>query len=814
MEDHYNYHIESVRFHLQKENTLIITGWFRENNPEKRKIEIYLDEQKVEYDLTIKEGIRIRQKYSVYNEDIKEEVICSLELPENWEQRKELRIYTVQNERSVLSKKFLVTVLRKCKEDLDCYIEQASISEGRLHISGWAIANEPLEIAVFAGKKKLDNADIKYNYRRDVMEVYEEAQPEYQAGFSIEADIIGNNSICVMFQTKRKTTTYKTSVWAMKRKKKNGLNDFQKFFIYWRKEGIRSTIGRMQVKLFRKNTALNYEKWLEKHQITEQELNEQRKEQFSYEPMFSFVIPLYKTNEQYLRQLLESIAAQTYSNWEICFADGSGREASLQEIIMEYQKKNWNIRYTLLDKNEGISENTNAAIRMATGDYIVLADHDDLIAPNALYECVKAVNQEKGIDVIYSDEDKVDMNGKKFFEPHFKPDYSIDLLCSVNYICHMFVVQKDMIEKVGMLRSEYDGAQDYDFIFRCCETAERIHHIPKVLYHWRCHKDSTAENPESKLYAFEAGRRAIEEHYRRIGIPAVVEHGEFRGIYHTKYKWEEQPLVSIIIPNKDHIEDLKKCMGSIEERSTYRNYEFIIVENNSTEDETFAFYEEVQQRENVRVVYYEGGFNYSKINNFGVEHAKGEYILLLNNDTEIINPDCIWELLGYCMREDVGIVGAKLCYEDDTIQHAGVVIGFGGMAGHAFIGSSRYEPGYMGRIICAQNYSAVTAACLMTKKSVYKMAGGLTEEFEVAFNDIDFCLKVRKLGKLVVYNPKAELYHYESKSRGLENTPEKVERFNGEADRLGKIWKELFQQGDPYYNPNLTLDKADFSLKV
>lgn len=335
-----------------------------------------------------------------------------------------------------------------------------------------------------------------------------------------------------------------------------------------------------------------------------------------------------------------------------------------------------------------------------------------------------------------------------------------------------------------------------------------------MLYHWRCHKDSTAENPESKLYAFEAGRRAIEEHYRRIGIPAVVEHGEFRGIYHTKYKWEEQPLVSIIIPNKDHIEDLKKGMDSIEERSTYRNYEFIIVENNSIEDETFAFYEEIQQRENVRVVYYEGGFNYSKINNFGVEHAKGEYILLLNNDTEIIDPDCIWELLGYCMREDVGIVGAKLCYEDDTIQHAGVVVGFGGMAGHAFIGSSRYEPGYMGRIICAQNYSAVTAACLMTKKSVYKMVGGLTEAFEVAFNDIDFCLKVRKLGKLVVYNPKAELYHYESKSRGLENTPEKVERFNGEADRLGKIWKELFVQGDPYYNPNLTLDKADFSLKM
>ena len=326
--------------------------------------------------------------------------------------------------------------------------------------------------------------------------------------------------------------------------------------------------------------------------------------------------------------------------------------------------------------------------------------------------------------------------------------------------------------------------------------------------------ESTAANPESKLYAFEAGRKAVEAHYHRVGIPAHVEHAQFYGMYHTVYDWKETPLISIIIPNKDHIDDLQKCMNSIYEKSDYHNYEFVIVENNSTEQETFAFYKKItSEHDNVKVVYYKGEFNYSKINNFGVSEANGEYLLLLNNDTEMINADCLTEMVHYCMREDVGIVGARLYYADDTIQHAGAVIGFGGMAGHTFIGKSRYDIGYFGRIVCAQDYSAVTAACLMTKRSVYEAVGGLDEKYQVAFNDIDYCLKVRKLGKLVVYNPYAELYHYESKSRGLEDIPEKVERFSGEVERLVTNWPEYFKKGDPYYNKNLTLDNSDFSLR-
>ena len=437
-----------------------------------------------------------------------------------------------------------------------------------------------------------------------------------------------------------------------------------------------------------------------------------------------------------------------------------------------------------------------------------------MLTEHALFECAAVINETPEADVIYSDEDKMSMDGHKFFQPHFKPDFNLDLLCTVNYICHLFVAKRELVEKVGMLRGEFDGAQDYDFIFRCTEEAEKICHIPKILYHWRCHEDSTAENPKSKQYAFDAGRRAIEAHYKRKGIRACVENGEFLGLYRTKYILDEKPLISIIIPNKDHIDDLDRCVQSILKKSAYPNYEFVIVENNSTEDETFAYYEKMQKEcEKIHVCYYEGPFNYSKINNFGVQHAAGEYLLLLNNDTEMINEDCLEEMLGYCSRSDVGVVGARLYYEDNTIQHAGVVIGFGGIAGHCFVQQPRGSTGYCHRIICAQDYSAVTAACMMVKRSVFEEVGGLTEELAVAFNDIDFCMKVRQKGYLIVYNPYAELYHYESKSRGLEDTPEKLERFHNEIRIFETRWPDIMKNGDPYYNSNLSLETQDFSLK-
>lgn len=809
--ENYNFILENIRFYLGESDTVIFNGWFRDDNPDGRVIEAYLDDKKLKIKYKNKQGIEVRQKYLSRAANVSEEIYGIVSLPEQWKQAKEFRILTEYQGKRVDSLKIGTAKLAERQNSVEYYVETEQNVDGTLVLTGWALAEGEVEFELYDGKTKVP-VEVRRNYRRDVLAVFPEVETEYTAGFKIIAPLPKESAVRLVMRCGKQEAEYVTTRKSVLSDEKEP-NMLVKAMRYFKRNGFLATIDRAKVKLTKKDTQNAYFYWRKKYEIKPEEIEAQRAEHFSYEPQFSIVIPLFNTRPKFLKEMIDSIRNQTYSNWELCLADGTGEKSPLIPILKEYAAKDSRIRYEVLKENKGISENTNAAIRMAKGDFIVLADHDDIVPANALYECAKALNEDTSIDVIYSDEDKVDMNGKKYFEPHFKSDFNIDLLCSMNYICHLFVVKKELMEQVGMLRSEFDGAQDHDFILRCCEKAKNIHHIPKILYHWRCHIDSTAANPESKMYAFEAGKKAVAEHYKRIGVPAVVEHGQFYGMYRTKYQWKEQPLISILIPNKDHIEDLQKCMNSIEEKSTYKNYEFIIIENNSTEPETFDYYKEIEKKENVTVLYYKDEFNYSKINNFGVEHANGEYLLLLNNDTEIINPDCLAEMLGYCMREDVGIVGARLYYEDDTIQHAGVVLGFGGIAGHTFIGSSRYDNGYFSRIICAQDYSAVTAACMMTKKSLYQEVGGLTEEFRVAFNDIDYCMKVRETGKLVVYNPAAELYHYESKSRGLEDTPEKVERFNSEVARFIERWNKQLQAGDPYYNPNLSLDKADFSLK-
>ena len=809
--ENYNFILENIRFYLGESDTVIFNGWFRDDNPDGRVIEAYLDDKKLNIDYKNKRGIEVRQKYLARSANVSEEIYGIVKLPEQWKQAKELRILTEYQGKRVDSLKISTAKLAERQNSVEYYVETEQNVDDTLVLTGWALAEGEVEFELLDGKTKVP-IEVSRSYRRDVLAVFPEMDTEYVAGFKITAPLPKEAAVHLVMKCGEYEAEYVTTRKSVLSEDKEP-NMLVKALRYFKRNGLSATLDRAKVKLTKQDTQNAYFYWRKKYEIKPEEIEAQRGEHFSYEPQFSIVIPLFNTRPKFLKEMVDSIRNQTYSNWELCLADGTGEKSPLIPILKDYMAKDSRIRYEILTENKGISENTNAAIRMAGGDFIVLADHDDIMPANALYECAKALNEDPSIDVIYSDEDKVDMNGRKYFEPHFKSDFNIDLLCSMNYICHLFVVKKELVDQVGMLRSEFDGAQDHDFILRCCEEAKNIHHIPKILYHWRCHIDSTAAKPESKMYAFEAGKKAVEEHYKRIGVPAVVEHGQFYGMYRTKYQWKEQPLISILIPNKDHIEDLQKCMNSIEEKSTYKNYEFIIIENNSTEQETFDYYKEIEKKENVTVLYYKDEFNYSKINNFGVEHANGEYLLLLNNDTEIINPDCLSEMLGYCMREDVGIVGARLYYEDDTIQHAGVVLGFGGIAGHTFIGSSRYDNGYFSRIICAQDYSAVTAACMMTKKSLYRGVGGLTEEFRVAFNDIDYCMKVRETGKLVVYNPAAELYHYESKSRGLEDTPEKVERFNSEVARFIERWKKQLEAGDPYYNPNLTLDKADFSLK-
>ena len=556
---------------------------------------------------------------------------------------------------------------------------------------------------------------------------------------------------------------------------------------------------------------VEYQEWYEKHKPSEEELARQRKKKWKDPVVISVLVPAYRTPEVFLKQMMESVLLQTYPYLELCIADGSGTDDSVEKVVKEYQKKDPRVRYRRLEKNEGIAGNTNAAIEMASGEYLALFDHDDLLSPNALFEVASAIEKEKA-DVIYTDEDKVTSDLKEHFQPHFKPDFNPDLLCANNYICHLFVVKRSLALELGGQDPAYDGAQDYDFIFRCTENAEKIVHVAKILYHWRVHQASTADNPSSKLYAFDAGKRAIEAHLARTGAKAEVSHTKDLGFYRVKYQVQGEPLVSIVIPNKDEKETLKKCLESIWQKTSYSNYEIILVENNSTTQEIREYYKELDGKERVRVVYWDKEFNYSAINNFGISHAKGAYILCLNNDITVISPDWLEELLANCQRPEVGIVGARLYYPDNTIQHAGIVLGMGGCAGSLFVGLARSRGGYLHKAALQQDLSAVTAACFMVKKEVFEKVGGFEEKLAVAFNDVDFCLKVRHAGYLVVYDPYAELYHHESKTRGYENTEAKKRRFQEEIEYMRCHWMPDILR-DPYYNENLSLKASDYSLR-
>lgn len=535
---------------------------------------------------------------------------------------------------------------------------------------------------------------------------------------------------------------------------------------------------------------------------------------FEREIKFSILVPLYNTPKKFLADMVNSVLNQTYGNWQLCLADGSDEGYG---YIGEYIKSlnDERICYKKLEKNKGISENTNECIALANGEYIALFDHDDVLHPSALFEMMKVIC-EKDADFIYTDEVGFKKNRiSDVFGYNFKSDYGPDTLRSYNYICHFSAFSRQLLEKVGYFRSEFDGSQDYDLILRLTENAECIVHIPKALYFWRSHELSVAWDISAKPYAVDAAKRAIQSHLDRVGLKGRVEDAAAPTTYKIQYEIEGEPLISIIIPNKDHTEDLEKCLSSIYGKSTYKNFEILVVENNSTEPETFEYYKGLGERyHNSKVITWDGGFNYSAINNFAAKRASGEYVLLLNNDIEIITPDWMEQMLMFAQREDVGAVGAKLYYPDDTIQHAGAIIGLGGVAAHSHRNFTRESFGHMSRLCVAQNLSACTAACLLVKKSVFDEIDGLEEKFAVAFNDMDLCMKIRRAGYLIVFTPFAECYHYESKSRGYEDTPEKRARYNKEAALFQERWAEELKKGDPYYNPNLTLSSEDFAIDL
>ena len=533
-------------------------------------------------------------------------------------------------------------------------------------------------------------------------------------------------------------------------------------------------------------------------------------------PTISICVPLYNTPKRYLQELLNSVLNQTSPNWQLCLADASDAEhqPQVEQLVKQaMESAQGRICYKTV-QNLGISANTNAAAELATGEYLALADHDDILAPHAVYTMQKTI-EKTGALFLYSDEALFTKNIKKPMVGHFKPNYALDYLLCCNYICHLAVFQRELFWRVGGERSECDGSQDHDLFLRLIEQLQpaQIVHVPQVLYYWRVHSGSTSGGVEAKPYVAKAAKKAISEHLQRTGQQGEVRDGLFPSTYKVDWVISGEPLVSILIPNKDHIDDLEKCLQSIYTKTTWQRFEVIVIENNSTDPATFAYYEQLQHRyPNCNVVYYKGGFNFSAINNFGRTFAKGEYLLLLNNDVEVINGEWLTEMLMQASRPGAAICGAMLYYPDDTIQHAGIITGLGGYAGHSHKYRKAGGSGYMFRIATVQDFSAVTAACLLVRTQVYDEIQGLDEAFTVAFNDVDFCLRVRDAGYRIVWTPYARLYHYESKSRGNdEKDKAKKERFAGEQKRLVDRFTRQGLIRDPYYNPSLTLDREDFS---
>lgn len=804
-------------------------------------------------------------------------------------------------------------------------VDIALAREGELMLQGWAFGSNPEEevklTVVDQAGNPVPGTTVSSVRRDEVVNAffgdYVKAHGALQRdlGFDVHTPYAQGETRILIIQADGQTKRVKftdhileefNSVAHRKREKLLALFHWETVEVAWeyfQKHGLRALFKKSVHKIQNIQDDYDYNEWYKKVRITDEALAKQRESaaDFAMQPTFSIVIPVYATPEKFLRRMLDSIREQTYPKFEVCLVDATpyakiqhdpAQGRTPQEVLAEYAAADSRFRYETLTENLGIAENTNAAIRMATGDFIVLADHDDELEPQALYECVRAINAHPDVQVLYSDEDKVDFEDIYYFEPHFKTDFNPDLLRSVNYICHLFVARRSLLDAIAETaadgqkiyeRSAYDGAQDYDLILRATEkaqamerarlvscanasdanavtsaqqsdtvasttagvdgqtsaaemsaqpaiaaalnpldqellrqgrfTSSNIIHIPMVLYHWRAHQASTAQHPEAKLYAFEAGTRAVYDHCKRVGLPIQkVEQGITYGFYHPIYE-NQQPLISVVIPNKDHTADLDKAITSLA-AGNYKNLEFIIVENNSDQEETWKYYEALPKRfSNVKVVKWDGPFNYSAINNYGVQFTHGQYLLFLNNDIEEIDPDSIDEMIGYVQREDVGICGARLLYPDEDIQHAGVIMGMGGIAGAAFVRTHDSDLSYMHRAKCIQDYSCVTAACLLTKRSLFDQVGGFTEKLAVAFNDVDYCMKVRALGKLVVYNPYAKFYHYESKSRGMEDTPEKLARFHSEILTFGTTWKDILRDGDPYYSPALTFRKANFALK-
>lgn len=560
-----------------------------------------------------------------------------------------------------------------------------------------------------------------------------------------------------------------------------------------------------------------YERWLAQNAPRPSDVRRMRTVAplLPYRPVFSVIVPVYEPDAQHLREALDSVIAQAYPFWELCIADDASPSAYVGEILQAYAAADSRVKVVRRERNGHIAAASNSALEIATGDFVAFLDHDDLLSPDALFENAVALNADPALDVVYSDEDKV-TGAFVFDSAYFKPDWSPDSLLSRNYVNHLGVYRRRLVAEVGGFREGFEGSQDYDLLLRVTERTQRVGHIPRVLYHWRTHAGSTAAERGQKGYALDAARRAIEEALERRGEPGRVLHDEVRqGIYTVRYAITRPGRVSIIVPTRDHGNDVDVCLRSIVERSTYRDWEVVLLDNGSRDPASLRVFADwaAREPERVRVVPYDVPFNYSTVNNYAARHATGEYLLFLNNDTEVITPDWIEAMMEQAQRPSIGAVGVKLLYDDRTVQHAGVIVGLGGVAGHSHKNFPADAPGYFYTLQTVNNFSAVTAACMMMRAEVFREAGGFDERLAIAFNDVDLCLRLREAGYFNIYLPHVELYHHESKTRGIEDTPEKQARFLREQYFMHERWG-TDTRPDPHYNINLTRDAENFAIGV
>lgn len=692
-----------------------------------------------------------------------------------------------------------------------------------LTITGWALDTITKESPTFTinNENQVSAYNIQRVLREDVNQIYQ-TEPAIEAGFVVTLEGIKQKKVLPFhFQSSAHVVTVDfplnkkypvipgtedkvTRLWI---KAKKG-------FKYMAKNGISHTIQRAKIEKLRNQAS--YPNWLARNEVLDIEAMTQEIATFHYQPKISIAMPVYNVEEKWLRLCIDSILNQVYTNWELCMADDASTDPNVKKILTEYQQLDERIRVVFREQNGHISEATNSALAIATGEFVALLDNDDELAINAFYEVVKVLNENPELDLIYSDEDKIDMDGNRS-DPAFKPDWSPDLLLGTNYISHLGVYRRSILEEIGGFRKGYEGSQDYDLVLRFTEktTKERITHIPKVLYYWRMLPTSTAVDQGSKGYAFEAGLRAVQDALVRRGINGHAMHGAANGLYDVYYDIESEKLVSIIIPTKNGYKDVQRCVSSIIEKTTYQNYEIIMADNGSTDPKMHELYAEFEQQLPGRffVESIDIPFNFSTINNRAAKKAHGEYLLFLNNDTEVITENWLTLMVSFAQQERIGCVGAKLLYPNNTVQHAGVILGLGGVAGHGHYGYPHGDLGYFGRLAINVNYSAVTAACLLMKKADFDAVGGFEEAFTVAFNDVDLCLKVQALGRDNVWLHEAELYHFESQTRGYDDKGKKKKRFEQEKVMMEEKWGPLIEN-DPFYNPNLTRDIPNFSLRI